>query len=133
MIAGLSHVSIAVPKLDVAIELLERTYGLKAGAIKTNRAQGVRLVDIDLGNAKLELVEPIDAASPIAKFLERNPRGGLHHFSLMVGDFNATFDALTAKGVNLLGGKGQKNVNGATIAFIHPKDFLGSLVELEGH
>lgn len=133
MIAGLSHVSIAVPKLEPAIEILRRNYGLTAGEIRTNREQGVRLVYIDLGNAKIELIEPTNSDSPIAKFLERNPRGGIHHFSLTADNFDAAVDDLAAKGVSILGNKGQKNVDGAVIAFIHPKDFLGSLVELESH
>lgn len=131
MIAGLSHVSIAVPKLETAIEILARNYGLVAGEIRTNREQGVRLVCFDLGNAKLELIEPTSPESPIAKFLERNPRGGIHHFSLIADDFDAAVESLATKGVSLLGTKGQKNVDGDPIAFIHPKDFLGALVELE--
>jgi methylmalonyl-CoA/ethylmalonyl-CoA epimerase len=133
VIAGLSHVSIAVPKLEAAIEMLGRNYGLVAGEIRTNRGQGVRLVCFDLGNAKLELIEPTNPESPIGKFLERNPRGGIHHFSLAVENVDAAIDSLAANGVSLLGAKGQQNVNGEPIAFIHPKDFLGSLVELEGH
>jgi methylmalonyl-CoA/ethylmalonyl-CoA epimerase len=133
MIAGLSHVSIAVPDLEAAIEMLACNYGLKAGDIRTNHEQGVRLVYIDLGNAKLELIEPTKTDSPIAKFLERNPRGGLHHFSLATDDFDATIGELAVKGIGALGGKGQRNVDGAAIAFLHPKDFLGALVELEGH
>lgn len=132
MITGLSHVSIAVPKLEAAIEILARNYGLVAGEIRTNREQGVRLVCLDLGNAKLELIEPTNPVSPIAKFLERNPRGGIHHFSLIADDFEGAIEGLAAKGVSLLGTKEQKNVDGDPIAFIHPKDFLGSLVELEG-
>ncbi len=133
MIAALSHVSIAVPNLETAIEVLGRNYGLVAGEIRTNRGQGVRLVCFDLGNAKLELIEPTDPESPIAKFLERNPRGGIHHFSLVTEVFDTAIENLTTKGISLLGAKGQQNVDGDPIAFIHPKDFLGSLVELEGH
>jgi methylmalonyl-CoA/ethylmalonyl-CoA epimerase len=132
VIAGLSHVSIAVPKLEAAIEILGRNYGLVAGEIKTNVGQSVRLVCFDLGNAKLELIEPTNPESPIAKFLERNPRGGIHHFSLTADNFDAAIERLTTKGISLLGTKSQKNVDGDPIAFIHPKDFLGSLVELEG-
>ena len=133
MIAGLSHVSIAVPKLEAAIEMLGRNYGLAAGEIRINRGQGVRLVCFNLGNAKLDLIEPTNPESPIGKFLERNPRGGIHHFSLAVEDFDAAVEDLTAKSISLLGTKGQQSVDGDPIAFIHPKDFLGSLVELEGH
>ena len=133
MIAAFSHVSIAVPNLEAAIEVLSRNYGLVAGEIRTNRGQGVRLVCFNLGNAKLELIEPTNPNSPIAKFLERNPRGGIHHFSLAVEDVDAAVESLAARGVGLLGAKRQSNVDGEPIAFIHPKDFLGALVELEGH
>ena len=133
MIAGLSHVSIAVPNLKAAIEILDRNFGLVASDIRTNREQGVRLTYIDLGNAKLELIEPINPESPIAKFLERNPRGGIHHFSLAADNFDAAVQGLTAKGISLLGSRGQQNIDGGPIVFIRPKDFLGSLVELEGH
>jgi methylmalonyl-CoA/ethylmalonyl-CoA epimerase len=132
VIAGLSHVSIAVPDLEEAITVLQRRYGLSAGAIRTNREQGVRLAYVDLGNAKIELMEPTHAESPVAKFIQRNPRGGIHHFSLAADNFQSTIESLAAKGVGLVGVQGQRNVDNLPIAFIHPKDFLGALVELEG-
>lgn len=132
MIAGLSHVSIVVPDLAVALEKLRTTYGLEAGEIKVNDEQGVRMTYIDLGNAKIELMEPSRAGSPVAKFLERNPKGGIHHFSLSVDNVETTTQELTAAGAQVLGGgKVQLNVHGERIAFVHPKDFLGALVELE--
>ena len=132
MITGLSHVSIVVPSLDAAARELKQKYGLEIGAIRINAEQGVRLAYVDLGNAKIELMEPSRADSPVAKFLERNPRGGIHHFCLNVDDVAATSDAIKTKGVRVLGG-GQKNVHGERIAFVHPRDFLGALVELEEH
>jgi methylmalonyl-CoA/ethylmalonyl-CoA epimerase len=131
MITGLSHVSIVVPSLDAAARELEEKYGLKIGEISVNAEQGVRLAYVELGNAKIELMEPSRGGSPVAKFLERNPRGGIHHFSLNVDDVAATADAIKAKGVRVLGDGGQKNVHGERIAFVHPRDFLGALVELE--
>lgn len=134
MITGLSHVSIVVPDLAVAIARLQQTYGLKAGEIKVNAEQGVRMTYIDLGNAKIELMEPSRADSPVAKFLERNPKGGIHHFCLGVDKVDATVSELTGAGVQVLGGgKAQLNVHGERIAFVHPKDFLGALIELEEH
>jgi methylmalonyl-CoA/ethylmalonyl-CoA epimerase len=133
VIAGLSHVSIAVPKLEPAIETLRKNFGLTAGVIETNAAQGVRLVFFDLGNAKIELIEPTDPSSPLAKFIERNPRGGIHHFALTTLNFDGAAAELAANGVTMSGGKDQRNVHGEPITFIHPKDFLGALVELEGH
>ena len=132
MITGLSHVSIVVPDLAKALEKLRATYGLTAGTIKVNEEQGVRMTYIDLGNAKIELMEPSRPDSPIAKFLERNPKGGIHHFCLGVDSVEQTTTELTAAGVQVLGGgKIQLNVHGERIAFVHPKDFLGALIELE--
>ena len=132
MFTGLGHVSIVVPSLDAAMRELDAKYGLKTGAISVNNEQGVRLAYVDLGNAKIELMEPSRADSPVAKFLERNPRGGIHHFCLKVDDVDATAAASRARGVRVLGdGKPQLNVHGSRIAFVHPQDFLGALVELE--
>jgi methylmalonyl-CoA/ethylmalonyl-CoA epimerase len=132
MITGLSHVSIVVPDLAAALRKLEATYGLSAGAIKVNEEQGVRMTYVDLGNAKIELMEPSRPDSPVAKFLERNPKGGIHHFCLGVDDVGQATQELGAAGVQVLGaGKMQLNVHGERIAFVHPKDFLGALVELE--
>ena len=134
MITGLSHVSIVVPDLAAALAKLRATYGLIAGEIKVNDEQGVRMTYIDLGNAKIELMEPSRADSPVAKFLERNPKGGIHHFCLGVDSVDATVSELTGAGVQVLGGgKAQVNVHGERIAFVHPKDFLGALIELEEH
>ena len=134
MISGLSHVSIVVPDLTAALEKMRATYGLTAGEIKVNDEQGVRMTYIDLGNAKIELMEPSRPDSPIAKFLERNPKGGIHHFCLGVDSVEQTTNTLTAAGVQVLGaGKVQLNVHGERIAFVHPKDFLGALIELEEH
>lgn len=132
MITGFSHVSIVVPDLTAALDKLRITYGLTAGTIKVNDEQGVRMTYIDLGNAKIELMEPSRPDSPIAKFLERNPKGGIHHFCLGVDSVAQTTTELAAAGVQVLGdGKVQLNVHGERIAFVHPKDFLGALIELE--
>ena len=134
MITGLSHVSIAVPSLEAAAKKLKETYGLAVGEAKLNEQQGVRIAYVELGNARIELMEPARADSPLAKFLERNPAGGIHHFSLEVSDVARTAAAIAGKGARLLGdGSPQKNVHGEAIAFVHPKDFLGALVELEEH
>ncbi len=134
MITGLAHVSIVVPDLDAAARELDAKYGLKIGAIKVNAEQGVRMAYVELGNAKIELMEPSRTDSPVAKFLERNPKGGIHHFSLGVNDVDATTATMKVNGVRVLGdGKPQLNVHGERIAFVHPGDFLGALVELEEH
>ena len=134
MITGLSHVSIAVPSLEAAAKKLKETYGLAVGEAKVNEQQGVRLAYVELGNARIELMEPSRADSPVAKFLERNPKGGIHHFCLAVDSVDATTAAIGSQGVRVLGGeKAQLNVHGERIAFVHPADFLGALVELEEH
>lgn len=134
MITGLSHVSIVVPSLDAAAQRLADVYGLAIGEVRVNEQQGVRMAYVDLGNAKIELMEPSRADSPVAKFLERNPKGGIHHFCVGVDSVDAARATVVAKGAQVLGdGKPQVNVHGERIAFVHPKDFLGALVELEEH
>lgn len=129
-----SHVSIVVPDIEAAARTLRDKYGLVAGERYLNEQQGVRLAYVDLGTAKIELMQPSRPDSPVSKFLERNPKGDIHHFSLCVDDVEATANALAANGVLMLGdGKPQHNVAGERIAFIHPADFLGALVELEEH
>ena len=132
MITGLSHVSIVVPSLEAAAKRLKEVYGLEVGAVKVNEEQGVRMAYVELANARIELMEPSRPDSPVSKFLEKSPAGGIHHFCLNVDDVSATAAGLTKKGARVLGeGREQRNVHGERIAFVHPKDFLGALVELE--
>ena len=134
MITGLSHISIVVPDLEAAAKTLGERYGLTVGARNVNAEQGVRLAYVELPGARIELMEPSRPDSPVAKFLERNPKGGIHHFSLSVDRIDGMLESLRDKGVRVLGdGKPQHNVAGERIAFIHPADFLGVLVELEQH
>ena len=132
MITGLSHVSIAVPSLDAAIKRLKEIYGLDASDVKVNEDQGVRLAYVELPNARIELMEPARPDSPISKFLEKHPAGGIHHFCVNVDDVAATRAGLARMGVRVLGeGGDSRNVHGERIAFVHPKEFFGALVELE--
>ena len=134
MITGFSHVSIVVADIDAAARLLKDRYGLVVGQRMVNEQQGVRLAYVELPNGKIELMEPSRPDSPVAKFLERNPKGGIHHLALNVDDMDGTAQALGANGVRILGdGKPQRNVAGERIAFVHPADFLGALLELEQH
>ena len=134
MITGLAHVAIVVPNLDAAAARLRDVYGLAVGETHVNEQQGVRLAYVDLGNARIELLEPSRPDSPVSKFLERNPKGGIHHFCLAVDSVDQTNTGIAAKGVRVLGdGRPQYNVHDERIAFVHPKDFLGALVELEEH
>ena len=134
MITGFSHVSIVVPDIEAAVRMLADRFGLSVGERMVNEQQGVRLAYIELAGGRIELMQPSRPDSPIAKFLERNPKGGIHHLALGVDDMEQTAHTLGASGVRLLGdGKPQHNVAGERIAFIHPADFLGALVELEQH
>jgi methylmalonyl-CoA/ethylmalonyl-CoA epimerase len=132
MITGLSHVSIVVPDIEAAARQLNQKYGLEVGPRTVNAEQGVRLAYVELGTAKIELMEPSRPDSPVAKFLERNPKGGIHHFCLSVDNVEKAAAGFAQNGVRMLGGgEPQRNVAGERIAFIHPGDFLGALVELE--
>jgi methylmalonyl-CoA/ethylmalonyl-CoA epimerase len=134
MITGLNHISIAVPDLEAAARQLSEKYGLVLGPRLVNAEQGVRLAYVDLGAARIELIAPTRPDSPIAKFLERNPGGGIHHLCLGVDNVDDTVGGLVQNGVRVLGGgRPQHNVAGERIAFVHPGDFLGALVELEEH
>jgi methylmalonyl-CoA/ethylmalonyl-CoA epimerase len=135
MITALSHVSIVVPNLDAAARQLAGRYGLTVGTARVNEQQGVRLAYVELpAGGRIELMEPSRPDSPVAKFLARNPKGGIHHLCLGVDDVDTTMQVLAARDVRVLGdGTPQHNVAGERIAFIHPGDFLGALVELEEH
>jgi methylmalonyl-CoA/ethylmalonyl-CoA epimerase len=132
MFKGLSHVAIAVPDLAAAKDRLARTYGLTAGETYENEEQGVRLAYVELGNTRIELIEPLTSEGPIAAFIEKHPAGGLHHVSLYVDDVPQALDALATRDVSLIGGgRIGKNAHGRAIAFVHPKSFLGTLLEVE--
>ena len=133
MITGLAHVSIVVPDIEAAAKVLAERYGLKTGERKLNAEQGVRLAYVELpGDAKIELMEPSRPDSPIEKFLERNPDGGIHHICYEVEDIIAARDQLKAKGARVLGtGEPRIGAHGKPVLFLHPKDFNGTLVELE--
>ena len=134
MITGLSHVSLAVPSLEAAAQRLQELYGLAIGEVKVNEQQGIRLAYVELGNARIELMEPTRPDSAVSKFLEHHPAGAIHHFCLEVDDLVATAAAIAGKGARVLGDAGEtRNVHGERIAFVHPRDFLGALVELEEH
>jgi methylmalonyl-CoA/ethylmalonyl-CoA epimerase len=134
MTTAFSHVSIVVPDIEAAAWHLQQKFGLAVGQPMLNAEQGVRLAYVELGTAKIELMEPSRPDSPVAKFLERNPKGGIHHFCLSVDNVESAVHGLAQNGVRVLGdGKVHHNVAGDRIAFIHPGDFLGALVELEEH
>jgi methylmalonyl-CoA/ethylmalonyl-CoA epimerase len=128
----LSHISIVVPDLEAAIETMRYVHGLASGPIKENVQQGVRLAYIDLGNSKIELMQPLNPESPVGRFLAKHPGGGMHHVCFGVDEVAAETGSLKQKGLRVLGdGKPAYNVHGQQIAFVHPADFFGTLLELE--
>lgn len=133
MLQTLSHVSIVVPDLEAAVCRLKSVYGLHAGPRQVNEAQGVTLAYVTLANVKLELMQPLQREGPLARFLEKNPKGGLHHISFDVESLNDLLQMLAPNAVQPVTAPGALNVHGDPIAFLHPKDFLGVLVEMEQH
>jgi methylmalonyl-CoA/ethylmalonyl-CoA epimerase len=132
MIGRLNHVAIAVRDIARAAEVYRATLGARVSEKVPQPEHGVSTVFIALPNTKIELLEPLGADSPIAKFLERNPDGGIHHICYEVDDILAARDRLVAKGARVLGsGEPKIGAHGKPVLFLHPKDFLGTLVELE--
>jgi methylmalonyl-CoA/ethylmalonyl-CoA epimerase len=132
MIGRLNHVAIAVANLSAGVAVYRDTLGARVSEPQTLPEHGVTVVFVELPNTKIELLEPIDAASPIAKFLERNPGGGIHHVCYEVDDILVARDQLKAKGAKVLGdGTPRIGAHGKPVLFLSPKDFCGTLVELE--
>jgi methylmalonyl-CoA/ethylmalonyl-CoA epimerase len=132
MIGRLNHIAIAVPNLAAATALYAETLGAKVSPPQPEPAHGVTVVFIELPNTKIELLEALGEASPIAGFLEKNPSGGIHHVCYEVADILAARDQLKAKGARVLGdGNPKIGAHGKPVLFLHPKDFNGTLVELE--
>ncbi len=132
MIGRLNHVAIAVKDLAASTALYRDTLGAKVSEPLPQPAHGVTVVFIELPNTKIELLEPLGEGSPIAKFLERNADGGIHHICYEVDDILAARDTLKAKGARVLGdGEPKIGAHGKPVLFLHPKDFNGTLVELE--
>ena len=132
MIGSINHIAIAVPDLGVASAQWRERFGAVVSAPKRLPKQGVKVVFIDASNGKIELLEPLDDNSPIGKFLERNPDGGLHHICFDVPDLIASRDQLLATGARILGSPDPEiGAHGKPVLFIHPKDLTGSLIELQ--
>ena len=132
MIGQLNHVAIAVPDLKAASANYRDTLGAKVSEPIDLPLHGVTTIFVELENAKLELLHPLGEESPIAKFLERNPDGGLHHICFDVPDLIASRDQLLATGARILGSPDPEiGAHGKPVLFIHPKDLTGSLIELQ--
>jgi methylmalonyl-CoA/ethylmalonyl-CoA epimerase len=130
MIGRLNHVAIAVRDLAEAADVYRRMLGAEVSAPVPQPDHGVTTVFISLPNTKIELLEPLGADSPIAKFLERNPQGGMHHVCYEVPDIEAARDRLKSQGARVLGDP-KIGAHGKPVLFLQPKDFCGTLVELE--
>ena len=132
MIGRLNHVAIAVPDLEAGIAVYRDTLGAQVTDPVAQPEHGVTVVFIELPNTKIELLEPLGDASPIAGFLEKSPSGGIHHVCYEVEDIIAARDRLSADGARVLGdGDPKIGAHGKPVLFLHPKDFCGTLVELE--
>jgi methylmalonyl-CoA/ethylmalonyl-CoA epimerase len=132
MIGRLNHVAIAVPDLEQASALYRDTLGANVSAPKDEPDHGVTTVFIELPNTKIELLHPLGDNSPIQAFLDKNPAGGMHHVCYEVDDILVARDKMKADGARVLGdGEPKIGAHGKPVLFLHPKDFCGTLVELE--
>lgn len=132
MIGRLNHVAIAVPDLEAATATYRDTLGAKVSEPQEEPDHGVTVVFIELPNTKIELLEPLGENSPIQAFLDRSPSGGIHHVCYEVDDIISARDRLKEQGARVLGnGEPKIGAHGKPVLFLHPKDFNGTLVELE--
>lgn len=132
MIGRLNHVAIAVKDIEAATRIYKDILGATVSAKVPQPDHGVYTVFVELPNTKIELLEPLGADSAIQKFVDKNPDGGIHHVCYEVEDIIAARDQLVAKGARVLGGGEPKiGAHGKPVLFLHPKDFCGTLVELE--
>ena len=132
MIGRLNHVAIAVPDLNEAASRYRDVLGARVGLPVAQPDHGVTVVFVNIENTKIELLHPLGDESPVAKFLERNPKGGIHHLCFEVGDLRAASDSLVAGGARILGsGEPKIGAHGLPVLFLHPADFSGTLIELE--
>jgi methylmalonyl-CoA/ethylmalonyl-CoA epimerase len=134
MLGRLNHVAIAVPDIKAAAEVYRSTFAMGAKVSKAvpQPDHGVTTVFVELDNTKIELLEPLGEKSPIANFLKKNPSGGIHHVCYEVDDIMAARDQMLAKGAAITGdGQPKIGAHGKPVIFMHPKDFNGTLIELE--
>ncbi len=132
MIGKLNHIAVAVPDLAAACAVYRDTLGAQVSAPLDLPAHGVTTVFVELSNARIELLHPLGQDSPISAFLERNPAGGVHHVCYEVEDIRAARDRLMASGARVLGdGEPRIGAHDKPVLFLHPKDFCGTLIELE--
>jgi len=132
MLGRVNHVAIAVPDLAAATAAYRDTLGATVSAPQALPEHGVTVVFVELPNTKIELLQPLGTESPIAAFLDKSPSGGMHHICYEVGDILAARDQLIKRGARVLGsGEPKIGAHGRPVLFLHPKDFFGTLIELE--
>ncbi len=132
MIGRLNHVAIVVPDLAAAAALYRDALGARVSEPEPLPEHGVTVVFVELPNSKIELLEPLGADSPVRSYLDRNPSGGMHHLCYEVEDLLAARDQLRVEGARVLGdGEPKIGAHGKPVLFLHPKDFCGTLIELE--
>ncbi|MDK4703794.1 methylmalonyl-CoA epimerase [Rhizobium sp. CNPSo 4062] len=132
MLGRINHIAIAVPDIAVASRAYREMLGATVSAPQALPEHGVTVVFVELPNSKVELLEPLGEASPIASFLAKNPDGGMHHICYEVADILVARDQLAAGGARVLGnGEPKIGAHGKPVLFLHPKDFFGTLIELE--
>jgi methylmalonyl-CoA/ethylmalonyl-CoA epimerase len=132
MIGRLNHVAIVVPDLGAASELYRQVLGARVSEPQALPEHGVTVIFVELPNTRIELLQPLGDASPVSGFLERNPAGGVHHICYEVDDIIAARDRLTSEGARVLGdGEPRLGAHDKPVLFLHPKDFCGTLIELE--
>jgi len=129
MITGLEHIGIAVNKIDEALQVFETTLGLKLEQTRTVEAQKVKIAFLQVGNTKIELLEPTDRETTVAKFLEKKGEG-IHHIAFKVTDIEDMLRQLKDKGITLIDEKPRLGAEGGKIAFLHPKSTRNVLIEL---
>jgi methylmalonyl-CoA/ethylmalonyl-CoA epimerase len=132
MIGRLNHVAIATKDAAAAAKIYRETLGAKVSEAVAQPEHGVTTIFVELPNSKVELIEPLGADSPIAKFLQKNPAGGVHHVCYEVEDIYAARDRMREQGATITGsGEPRIGAHGKPVIFLHPKDFIGTLIELE--
>ncbi len=128
----INHIAIAVPNVEKAAKNWEKALGVKKSKVSILNEHGVKVIFLKFSNLKIELIEPIDNNSPIYKFLERNPNGGMHHICFEVNDLQKSINYLNEHQIGILGDKKPRNgAHDKPVIFLHPKDISGTLVELE--
>ena len=131
-IGKLNHIAIVVPNIKSASDIWEKALGAKISAPQTLTEHGVRVVFVESPNTKIELLEPLNENSPISRFLEKNPNGGMHHICYEVNNLKLASQKLEAVGAKILGdGQPKIGAHGKPVIFLNPKDFSGTLIELE--